>query len=81
MVLQKTVGFIGAGQMAEALARGFVSKGVIDVGSVHATDPSKVRRDLFASFGAHSYEKNVQVTYSSPSLSAEPCPSILEEHM
>lgn len=51
--------------MAEALARGFVSKGVIEVGNVHATDISKVRRDLFAAFGAKSYDKNVQVAEQS----------------
>lgn len=61
MVLDKSVGFIGAGQMAEALARGFIEKGVITASNVHATDIAKSRRDLFQSFGAHSYEKNAQV--------------------
>lgn len=61
MVLDKGVGFIGAGQMAEALARGFINKGVIAAGNVHATDIAKARRDLFESIGAHSYEQNVQV--------------------
>ena len=61
MVLDKSVGFIGAGQMAEALARGFIEKGVITASNVHATDIAKSRRDLFQSFGAHSYDKNAQV--------------------
>lgn len=49
--------------MAEALARGFIEKGVITADRVHATDIAKTRRDLFQSFGAHAYEKNVQVSF------------------
>ena len=66
MVLDKHVGFIGAGQMAEALARGFSDKGIVPADHMHCTDISKARRDLFQEMGAHSYEKAVQVL---PSLS------------
>lgn len=61
MTLDKRVGFIGAGQMAEALARGFIEKGVITAGAVHATDISPGRRELFQSIGAHAYDQSVQV--------------------
>lgn len=61
MVLDKHVGFIGAGQMAEALARGFSDKGIVPADHMHCTDISKARRDLFQEMGAHAYEKAVQV--------------------
>ena len=47
--------------MAEALARGFIDKGVITAANVHATDIAKARRELFQSLGAHAYEKNAEV--------------------
>lgn len=61
MVLDVHVGFIGAGQMAEALARGFVDKGIVPAAQMHCTDPSKVRRELFQEIGAQAYEKAIQV--------------------
>ncbi len=42
------LGFVGAGQMATALARGFVKAGLIEAGNVTATDPSEAARELFA---------------------------------
>lgn len=65
MVLDKHVGFIGAGQMAEALARGFSDKGMVPADHMHCTDPSKQRRDLFEELGAHAYEKAAQVAEKS----------------
>lgn len=57
MVLDKKVGFIGAGQMAEALARGFVDRGVVKAESMYVTDISKARRELFQEMGASAHEK------------------------
>jgi pyrroline-5-carboxylate reductase len=37
--LQQTLGFIGAGQMARALARGFVAAGLIEASQITAYDP------------------------------------------
>ena len=39
MPLQQTLGFIGAGQMARALARGFVASGLIEASRITAYDP------------------------------------------
>ncbi len=39
MILPLTLGFIGAGQMAQALARGFVAAGLIDARRIVAADP------------------------------------------
>ena len=60
--LQKRIGFIGAGQMAEALARGFISKGVVEASSMIATDPVAARREVFESFDVRAVTTNVEVS-------------------
>ena len=59
--LEKRVGFIGAGQMAEALARGFISKGVVKASDMVATDPVAARRDVFESFSVKPVTSNAEV--------------------
>jgi pyrroline-5-carboxylate reductase len=61
----KRVGFIGAGQMAEALARGFINKSVVKAENICATDPVSERREVFRSFGATAFESNVEVVDNS----------------
>ncbi len=60
--VSKKIGFIGAGQMAEALARGFHSRGVAPASNMYAYDPAPVRRDVFKSFGAHPAETSSDVS-------------------
>lgn len=48
--------------MAEALARGFIAKGVIKADMVHCTDPVLARREVFESFGAKSENSNLDVS-------------------
>lgn len=48
MSTQKNIGFLGAGAMAEALARGFVDKGVIKAAQLYCTDPNPARNDVFS---------------------------------
>lgn len=57
----KRIGFLGAGQMAEALARGFVNKGVVVAENIRATDPMEGRKEVFRSFGAVALNTNVEV--------------------
>lgn len=57
----KRVGFIGAGQMAEALARGFIAKGVLQAGDITANDPSAERKKVFQSFDAKAAASNIEV--------------------
>ena len=61
MALDKRIGFIGAGQMAEALARGLIAKGVSSADKMHCSDPSKERMDLFKSIGIAAYQTNLEV--------------------
>ena len=62
--LEKRVGFIGAGQMAEALARGFIAKGVVKASDMVATDPVAARRDVFESFSVKPVTSNAEVHLS-----------------
>ena len=57
----KRIGFIGAGNMAEALAQGFISKQKVEAKDLWATDISEQRRKLFADFGANASESNAEV--------------------
>ncbi len=59
MVLDKRIGFLGAGQMAEALARGFLSKGVVT--NISVSDPSPERKELFRGFGCTPRSSNDEV--------------------
>jgi pyrroline-5-carboxylate reductase len=48
MLLNKRIGFIGAGQMAAALGQGFLRAGLIAAESLAASDPSEASRQRFA---------------------------------
>ncbi|KAL4857901.1 Pyrroline-5-carboxylate reductase [Chlorella vulgaris] len=61
----KRIGFIGAGQMAEALARGFINKGVCKAKHMWATDPVDERKEVFRSFGTNPVNGNIEVVTSS----------------
>lgn len=93
MPLTQRVGFLGAGQMAEALARGFINKGVVQASQICCTDPVPVRKDLFVSFGATSYDTSVEVVQNADiifiavkpqyvgSVLAEVRPSLQDHHI
>lgn len=61
VALQKRIGFMGAGQMAEALARGLIDKGVVDASQICCSDPAGTRKELFRSLGATPYDTNLEV--------------------
>lgn len=52
---------MGSGQMAEALARGLIAKGVVTADRMCCSDPSQGRKELFNSLGVASYETNIEV--------------------
>jgi pyrroline-5-carboxylate reductase len=62
MSTKLTIGFLGAGKMATALARGFVRAGLVTPGQVTASDPSAAARAAFAKeVGAKTTTSNVEV--------------------
>ena len=58
---QYELGFIGAGYMAEAIARAAISQGVLQPGQVIAADPHEARRSVFAELGIATGSDNAQV--------------------
>ena len=57
-----TIGFLGAGKMATALAKGFVRAGLVSATHVIASDPSKEACALFSKeTGAKTTDANVEV--------------------
>lgn len=58
-----SIGFVGAGQMARALAAGFVRAGLVAADQIGASDPYESARQGFAQQvpGAHIFETNQQV--------------------
>lgn len=47
--------------MAEALARGFINKGVCKAEHMWATDPVDERKEVFRSFGTNPVDGNIEV--------------------
>ena len=62
MSAQLTIGFLGAGKMATALAKGFIRAGLVTAGEVIASDPSEAARTAFAKeTSAKTTTSNTQV--------------------
>ncbi|MEM8737535.1 MAG: pyrroline-5-carboxylate reductase [Planctomycetota bacterium] len=59
-----TLGMIGAGNMAEAIARGAVDRGVVPAERLLASDPSEQRLEVFRGFGVASAESNTELVAS-----------------
>jgi len=56
-----TLGLIGAGNMAEAIARAAIDKGVLRAEAMIASDPSDARRRLFEGLGIKVVDRNAEV--------------------
>ena len=64
-----TIGFLGAGKMATALARGFIKAGLVTTSQVTASDPSAAARAAFAKeVGAKTTTSNAEVVKSAAVL-------------
>ncbi|MGA3179288.1 MAG: pyrroline-5-carboxylate reductase [Verrucomicrobiota bacterium] len=62
MAAKLNIGFLGAGKMAAALARGFISAGLAMPGEILAGDPAAAARTAFArETGARTTSSNVEV--------------------
>ncbi|MDP6307279.1 MAG: NAD(P)-binding domain-containing protein, partial [Verrucomicrobiota bacterium] len=54
-----TIGFIGAGRMAAALAKGFVNAGLVSTEELIASDPVPAGREAFSrSVGCETTDSN-----------------------
>lgn len=61
-----SIGFLGAGKMATALARGVIQAGVVPAAQVIASDPVPAAREAFAlATGARVSERNAEVVAAS----------------
>src|SRR5580692_7071070 len=62
MAEKLAIGFLGAGKMATALAKGFISSGLVKASDVRASDPSEAARDAFSKeTGASAASSNTDV--------------------
>ncbi|KAF7148468.1 hypothetical protein RHSIM_Rhsim03G0034800 [Rhododendron simsii] len=55
------LGFIGAGKMAESIARGVVKSGVLPASRIRTAHLGSARRAAFESFGVKVFDRNVEV--------------------
>lgn len=55
------VGFIGAGKMAESIARGVVKSGVLPASRIRTSHSNPIRRQVFESFGVQLLPRNDDV--------------------
>jgi pyrroline-5-carboxylate reductase len=88
------IGFLGAGKMAAALAKGFASAGLVEPWKMQASDPVEAARDSFArTVGASVSGSNLEVVKASqalvlavkpgqmPELLEEIAPALTKEHL
>ncbi|XP_004303606.1 PREDICTED: pyrroline-5-carboxylate reductase [Fragaria vesca subsp. vesca] len=59
------LGFIGAGKMAESIARGVVGSGILPANRITTSHSSPSRRQAFESFGVHLLPRNDDVVEES----------------
>jgi len=58
MAFDRQLGFLGAGNMAEAICRGLLAKGVVAKEQILAADPSDARRKVFGDLGVETTTDN-----------------------
>src|SRR5258708_39882397 len=62
MSAKLTIGFLGAGKMGTALAKGFINAGLVTAGQIMASDPVEAAREAFSrEVGAKIASTNVEV--------------------
>lgn len=62
MSLQGSIGFIGGGQMGEALIKGIISADLAEAGRISVVEPDGARRDVLAkTYGVNVFEQSDRV--------------------
>jgi len=72
------LGFLGAGNMAEAIARAAIDAGVLDAGQLIAADPSDDRRGVFEKMGVATTVTNGDVIAQSEQVLLAVKPQMLD---
>ncbi len=93
-MIERKVGFVGAGLMAEALAHGMVERGAIRAEGLLASDPSDERRRVFADeIGGVGLADNVELVESAdvvvlavkpqvlPAVAEQIAPAVKPDHL
>lgn len=75
----KVIGFIGAGQMAEAIARGLDRTSIVPASCMFAADVSSSRCQVFRSFGVSICESNAQVITKTDIIILAVKPQVVEK--
>ncbi|KAJ8511049.1 hypothetical protein OPV22_001483 [Ensete ventricosum] len=73
------LGFIGAGNMAESIARGVSKSGVLPASSIRTAHPRSQRQQLFQSFGVSIVEDNAQVVDDSDIVILSVKPQVVKQ--
>ncbi len=84
MKLTQTIGFLGTGNMAEALIKGLIGAGVVEPKQIRGSDPRKERCDVMKQrYGIHTTTSNAEVVQPAEIvvLSVKPqiLPKVLDE--
>ena len=80
MTLTDTVGFIGCGQMAEALIGGLINSNTCEQDKVFACNPSAPRRNLMTEkFGIDTYKDNLEVVKRSKIIVLSVKPHLIDD--
>ena len=78
MKLEQTIGFLGTGNMAEALIKGLISAGVVEPTQIYGSDPRRQRcEEMSHRFGIHTTTHNVDVVRHSEIVVLSVKPQIL----
>jgi pyrroline-5-carboxylate reductase len=82
--LSQTIGFLGTGNMAEALIKGLIGAGVVEPSQIHGSDPRRERCDeMHERYGIHATTHNADVVHAAEIvvLSVKPqiLPQVLDE--
>ncbi len=75
----ETLGFIGGGQMAEALIKGILSKELLEPDQIQASDPSEVRRNhLKETYDIGTTQRNREVVLASEAIVLAVKPQVMD---